>query len=467
MIAAHERRACDPVVDFETAAARLADPENVGPTAAIVYGGADVTTGSGAKSEGKGKGSRWNAVRHGCMAQTLLPADLQKEVDDFTAVFTERYQPTDIAERAAVATMGRTAAQLARNQKMKVVDLQRTMDRAIIEWDNDRAVYIDQLLERFDNGPGVVGALARSKHGAEWLLRTWRGLDEVLDIAGRWTDDQVGLAMKLSDTRPELWDTYRTELLEAPAKDLAAIVSREVDWLEESLEYALNSLDWADRLMAASGAPPEEDAVTKRLRKQESRLKLEFRRAKAEIEESRAAAAGGVPAAAPAQKPAPVVSSARAASKKDGDPPPRPATAKAVEKYMIGRLKLHDFEIPATATAPRATASGTRFPSPVVTPRPSRRPSRSPIWSCRAQRCPRSTPSRGRIWSPSRSACVLSRLASRAMPQRWPSTGVARRSDRPAGLRRRRRARLLAATADERAGRRQWRPREVLRGTIP
>ena len=62
--------------------------------------------------------------------------------------------------------------------------------------------------------------------------------------------------------------------------------------------------DDAERAMAAAGMPMEENAGTKRLRKQEGRLKMEYRRAKAELLESRADAAAAAAGPAPATDPA-------------------------------------------------------------------------------------------------------------------------------------------------------------------
>ena len=112
------------------------------PEAPIVYAegcsSADDPCAKGKEKEKKG--SRWNAVRHGCMAKLLLPADLEIEVEKCTAMLTEHYRPTTDYEVGIIATMGRVAAQLERNQQMKVVDLQRTMDRAVLCWDDELCI---------------------------------------------------------------------------------------------------------------------------------------------------------------------------------------------------------------------------------------------------------------------------------------------------------------------------------------
>ena len=97
MIAAHARHDAATVADFD------ADP----PVAAIVY---PESSPEADGSPPKGKGSRWNAVRHGCMARVLLPADLKAEADRYTAILTERYGPTNDFEVDTVAKMGRLSA---------------------------------------------------------------------------------------------------------------------------------------------------------------------------------------------------------------------------------------------------------------------------------------------------------------------------------------------------------------------
>ena len=172
MIAGYDR------ADAKAAADAFADPDSA-PEAPIVY--PEMSSDAGwlrSKGKGKGKGSRWNAVRHGCMAQTLIPADLQIEVDQCTAMLTEEYRPTTAFEVSAIARMGRLRAQLERLDKMIVIDLQRTMDRARLVWHEDRDVYIDQLVERLAVDSGV-GAGANAKQAGRGLVA------EDVEVPGR------------------------------------------------------------------------------------------------------------------------------------------------------------------------------------------------------------------------------------------------------------------------------------------
>ena len=78
------------------------------PEAAIIYAGSSLPDDvAPPKKDGKGKGSRWNSVRHGLMAQLLLPADLAAEAETWTAMLTKLHLPTSEHEVSLIARMGR------------------------------------------------------------------------------------------------------------------------------------------------------------------------------------------------------------------------------------------------------------------------------------------------------------------------------------------------------------------------
>ena len=78
----------------------------------------------------KGKGSRWNSLKHSLMAKVLFTDSLAGEIERFTAILTERFLPKTPYEFAQIAIMGRAGAQLERLRQLKVADMQRAMDRA-------------------------------------------------------------------------------------------------------------------------------------------------------------------------------------------------------------------------------------------------------------------------------------------------------------------------------------------------
>jgi hypothetical protein len=327
---------------------------------AKVFDGAEAT-------DSKKKGSRWNALRHGCMAKVLFPPELEAEIEQCTAVLTEHYQPTTAYEVGLIKNLGRLAAQIERLQVMKVIDLQRTMDRAVVCWDEDREIYIDKLSERLMIDPlGVSRALSRSKQGIAWLLENWGGLISILETQGSWTEGQCRLAMDLLGIPVDLRAGNPMITPESDAATLDAVIATEMDRLDERLHRYIYASDNAEREMTAAGMPKEEDAQTKRLRKDDSRLRLEYRRCKAELLESRAqaqaaaaaaaAAAGPAPAPGPsAADPAPPPAAAAGAASwtcTDISPKPRPTTSTAAFNFLQKRSMLEGFEIQATATSP-------------------------------------------------------------------------------------------------------------------
>ena len=84
------------------------------------------------------------------------------------------------------------------------------------------------------------------------------------------------LALSMLAVRPELQDDYRAIMAEEDPEELTELMTHEIAWLEERLENSLLALDSAYQSMVAAGMPLEEDAESKRLRKQEARLKLEY-----------------------------------------------------------------------------------------------------------------------------------------------------------------------------------------------
>ncbi len=329
--------------------------------------------------EAQTKGSRWNAVRHGCMAKLLLPADLAAEVAKCTAILTEHFRPTTEFEVGLLITMGRVAAQLERNQKLKIVDLQPAPWTGPCSAGTKTEKSISILSWRsWVRFRGWHGHWLRVSKRADWLRTTWIALGDVLEITGTWDDEQKRLVHALLNTPAELVQRSKTITAESDTASLAIIVKQELDRIEERLRRYLLAMDDAYRSMAAAGMPREEDAETKRLRKQEARLKLDYRRAKAELLESRAqaaAAAAGPPPAAP--EPPPVVASVRPQSAREPVPTPRPKTSQAAFKYLLERSEIDSFDLPETATSP-AQRVHVRLPFPGGDPQPQPEPESEP-----------------------------------------------------------------------------------------
>ena len=94
------------------------------------------------EASSKGKGSKWNAVQHGLMAKELFPEPLASEVRHWTAILADRFRPATPYEWAQITIMGRSGAQLERLRKLRLVDMQRAMDRAELCWDSVQCMLI-------------------------------------------------------------------------------------------------------------------------------------------------------------------------------------------------------------------------------------------------------------------------------------------------------------------------------------
>ena len=224
----------------------------------------------------------------------------------------------------------------------------------------------------------------------------------------------------------------------------------------------------ADQSMAAAGMPMEEDAETKRLRKQEAgQAGIPAGQGRTDREPGRSRGRGRRPTARPPtppppppQEPAPVVSSVRTDPDEEPDPPPRPRTSNAAFKFLE-KGRCWTIRDPGDGDGSREASE-----HPASLPR-RRPPARAGSETSRSLSWSRVSPRPSRAGFPRRAG----RRSSAAGPRRercLAGSGgepASREGATQAAPRRRRRARPLAATADERARRTEKSPRDFLRGT--
>jgi hypothetical protein len=314
----------------------------------------------------KGKGSRWNSLKHGLMAKDLLPEDLAEEVKKLRAILTDHFKPQNPYEFEQILIMGRAGAQLERLRQLRLVDMQRAMDRAELCWDSDRCVYSDALASRISRDPFRISrALARSKQGAEWLLRNLVDLRGILDSHGGWDEGQRRLAQDVLGIRHELRSPGGKISTETDARTLAAVVDHEIDRLQRLLENSLLALDGGAQAIAMVGMPGEEDPDSKKHRKYEASARREYEQAKADLLASQARVAAGDNSPAPA--PPPVTSPYDMGPDPDFDPEPdpepepEPAPQPAPSELQMLRSKL-DTVLPEPESAPEErSADATSF----------------------------------------------------------------------------------------------------------
>ena len=208
--------------------------------------------------------SRANALTHGLTGAGVVVAD------DDAAVIAERleswrptYRPgTDeeewLFEQAVVSSVRVDRCQRDEN-------LLRTHQsvRASLCWDDDRRLAAEELGATLSKKPSLVlRKLRKTRQGCDWLLERWRGLGDVLERGGEWTEAQSSLALDLLGTPRELRD--------GPPGSPQDLVAREVDGLERLAAEALDDLDGLERDSAETGLPIEPDRPLTLLRRYEA-----------------------------------------------------------------------------------------------------------------------------------------------------------------------------------------------------
>src|SRR5258705_9060172 len=128
--------------------------------------------------EGKEQSKR-NALKHGMRAKVLLPDDLAAAVAERTAELAGEFLPGSPYEEWLVGQMALASARLDRCAELAIADLRRTVDRALLCWEDDRRKAADDLGARLVRDPArVAQALGGSRQGADWLIERGEGLGE-------------------------------------------------------------------------------------------------------------------------------------------------------------------------------------------------------------------------------------------------------------------------------------------------
>src|SRR4051812_30749421 len=240
--------------------------------------------GGGPKTpEGKAR-AKYNSMKHGLRAKVLLPAELVAAYEAHQAELTRQFAPASQYEVWLVGEMAMAMARLDRYADLAVADLQRRLDIAAFDWDDDRRTRVEDLGRRLPRDPSRAShALEQSTHGADWLIARWEGIRGVLATGGAADEGLRGLAYDLLGVPLEL----RSGAYRVPAAGdvdgLSALAGREVARLKERQEFALDDRDESGRSMAMAGMPYDDDPESARLRRYESGIRRALDRARAEL----------------------------------------------------------------------------------------------------------------------------------------------------------------------------------------
>jgi hypothetical protein len=276
-------------------------------------------------------------------AKKLFPVDLGLAIEQWTAQLTLLYRPTNDLEIMLIAAMARAAAKIDHAEKLKIIDVERCMERAVYAWDDDRMHHIHDLAGHLSSDcERVARALSWSKQGVEYLARHWRGLRETLAATGGWDEAQKSLAFDLLGIRQEHRAGCPRLRPDADTAELAQLVESELARLQKRLDDFLLALDEADQAAAAVGMPVEEDGITKQLRRYELEARSQYNSAKRALLQGRARAAEAAqPSDAPVTPSAGPAPAAAGKKKTTGPcPTPRPRTSQSALNYLMERARL-------------------------------------------------------------------------------------------------------------------------------
>ena len=129
------------------------------------------------------------------------------------------------------------------------------MMRAVRRWDADRRNLAEELGSRIDRQPAVVARkLASTRHGCEWLIERWEGLQLALATPEGWEEPQLTMALNLLGTPMELREVAAVAI---PARR-DEVVRAEIDRLRTLKAEGLDELDAFERAAAEAGIAPDD-----------------------------------------------------------------------------------------------------------------------------------------------------------------------------------------------------------------
>jgi len=230
--------------------------------------------------EGK-ENSRRNSLKRGLRSKIVFPDDMADLIEVRVREFTEAFKPRSPFEVILVRDMAVSSARIERCASLSVADLVRSADRAHLCWEQDRCMSVEDYAVKLSKDPRRISrGLRKTRQGAQWLIDHWEALAAIARENGGWDDDQRRLAFDLSGVPHHLRSgIHRVPRGDDPAK-LIALAEAQIAELREDLEAILDDLNDAERAMAMSGMPMEEDKITARLRKDEARARNDFNKAR-------------------------------------------------------------------------------------------------------------------------------------------------------------------------------------------
>jgi hypothetical protein len=278
----------------------------------------------GGPRSGSGKAqSRRNALKGSLRAKVVFTPDMAARIVERTKTFTDQYKPRNDYERMLIADMAVAKARLDRCQELAIEDYSRCILRAHEFWDDDqeaRALEIAKNLERHPER--TVHALRSTKKGAELMITYWSDLADAARTNGGWDEAQQRLAYDLLAVRVELRSGSTRVPRGGNPEALIALAEEQISRLRDRIERILDACHTTQQGEAISGMFYVEDAVTKRLRKDESRARCDYNKVLGLLLQGRAEA------------------EAATTGEADGLPPVPPKASEAAFDYLLKRFEM-------------------------------------------------------------------------------------------------------------------------------
>jgi hypothetical protein len=240
-----------------------------------------------------------------------------------TKTFTQQYQPRNDHERMLISDMAIAKAKLDRCQELAIEDYSRCILRAHEFWDDDQEAQALEIAKNLERHPErTVHALRSTKKGAELMITYWSGLADAARTNGGWDEAQQRLAYDLLSVRVELRSGSTRVPRGGNKEALIALAEEQIAGLRDRIERILEACHTAQQGEAISGMFYVEDAVTKRLRKDESRARSDYNKVLGRLLQGRAEA------------------EAAATGEADGLPPVPPKASEAAFDYLLKRFEM-------------------------------------------------------------------------------------------------------------------------------
>src|SRR5262249_44113349 len=140
-----------------------------------------------------------NSLGDGLRSRVVFPEEMAARIDDRKAKLTEQLRPRNELENMLIYEISRTSVQEeTAEEKMLLDDKRVRAEDDTSTWDDERTEEADALGARLGRDPyRHQKTLARSKHGAKWLLDHWIVLNEMLITNGCLNDLQRAFCFDL------------------------------------------------------------------------------------------------------------------------------------------------------------------------------------------------------------------------------------------------------------------------------